>query len=73
MKVIEYGHIKPLYAKCNGCGAILEFVKKDTRMSNMHLARGPQHDGRDYIVNCPVCGRAIYEMDFYDTLSDVNS
>ena len=61
MKVYEYGHIKPMYAFCSGCGAILEFVKRDAKMSNMCLAKGPQCNGKDYVVICPVCGRAIYE------------
>ena len=67
MRVYKYGHIAPRYAFCNGCGAILEFTKVDLKMSNMHLAKGPQNDGKDYVVNCPVCGRAIYDSQFKDT------
>ena len=67
MRVVEYGHIKPRYAFCHGCGAILEFTKVDMKMSNIHLAKGPQNAGKDYVVNCPVCGRAIYDGQFKDT------
>lgn len=70
MRVVEYGHIKPRYAFCNGCGAILEFNKTDMKMSNMHLAKGPQHNGKDYCVNCPICGRAIYDGMFKDSAEE---
>lgn len=61
MKVLSYRHIKPLFAFCTGCGATLEFVRKEASMSKIHLARGPQNDGKDYFVTCPVCGKIIYE------------
>lgn len=50
MKVIEYGHIEPVRARCNGCGALLEFSERDAR------------NFRDKLyVNCPMCGRGIGE------------
>lgn len=67
MRVLEYGHIKPRYAFCPGCGAILEFNKSDMRVSITALHKGFQNDGKDYVVNCPVCGRAIYDANFKDS------
>ena len=67
MKVYQYGHIKPQYAFCSGCGAILEFVEKDIHMSRKCLTRGPQHDGTDCYVMCPICGKIIYEKYFRDS------
>lgn len=67
MRVYEYGHIKPRYAFCTGCGAILEFDKTDLKMSNMHISKGAQYNGKDYVINCPVCGRAIYDGQFKDS------
>ena len=64
MKVYEYGHIKPMYAFCTGCSAVLEFDKSDQRVSNVALQKGLQHDGKDYVIKCPVCSRAIYDRDF---------
>jgi hypothetical protein len=70
MRVVEYGHIKPFYAFCHGCGAILEFSKTEARMSNISLQRGPQRDGKDYVVYCPVCRRAIYEKEWKETVEE---
>lgn len=70
MKVYEYGHIKPMYAFCSGCGAILEFVRQDAKMSNMCLAKGPQNNGKDYVITCPVCGRAVYEQSWKATAEE---
>lgn len=64
MRVYSYGHIKPLYAFCRGCGAILEFSSKESKVSRYCLANGPQDDGRDYFIMCPVCSRVIYDRDF---------
>ena len=61
MKVLSYRHIKPLFAFCTGCGATLEFARREASMSKLHLARGPQKDGKDYYIICPVCGKVIYE------------
>ena len=67
MKVYQYGHIKPQYAFCSGCGAILEFVESDIHMSKKCLTRGPQHDGTDRYVMCPCCLKAVYEKYFRDS------
>ncbi len=64
MRVYKYGHIKPLYAFCRGCGAILEFNSRDSRMTNRCIAHGPEDVGRDRYVNCPVCGRTIFDGAF---------
>lgn len=50
MKVIEYGHIEPIRARCNRCGALLEFSEREAR------------NFRDKLyVNCSMCGRGIGE------------
>ena len=67
MRVVEYGHIKPRYAFCAGCGAILEFNKTDQRLTNMALHHGLANDGKDWMITCPVCTRVIYDRDFKDT------
>lgn len=67
MKIIKYGHIKPIYAFCRGCGAILEFTKADTKISNIALSKGLQNEGKDFIVICPCCRRAIYDEQFEDS------
>jgi len=61
MKVLSYCHIKPLFAFCTGCGATLEFVRREAKMSKIHLVNGTQNDGKDYYIICPVCGKIIYE------------
>lgn len=71
MKIIQYGHLKPQYTKCTDCGAILEFTKADLTLSITHIAKGPQHDGRDYFINCPVCRHKIYDGHFLETLSGI--
>lgn len=70
MRVIEYGHIKPAFAFCSGCGAIIEFERKEARMSNIAMQKGRQHDGKDSLVNCPICGKAIYEKDWKESVED---
>jgi hypothetical protein len=70
MRVYEYGHIKPMYAFCPGCGAILEFNKSDQRLSNIALHKGLQNDGKDWVIKCPVCMRAIYDCDFKESPDD---
>lgn len=67
MKVYSYGHIKPMYAFCSGCGAVLEFNKSDQRLSNIALHKGFQNDGKDWVIKCPVCTRAIYDRDFKES------
>lgn len=67
MRVYEYGHIKPMYAFCSGCGAILEFNKSDQKVSNTALHKGFQNDGKDWVIKCPVCTRAIYDRDFKES------
>ena len=64
MRVYQYGHIKPLYAFCTGCGAILEFDKQEQCLSSIAVHKGLQHGGKDYVIKCPVCSRAIYDRDF---------
>lgn len=71
MKVVEYGYILPFYAFCTGCGAVLEFTKRDAKMSNICLAKGPRNDGRDYMVACPVCGRILYEHSWKTSKEEV--
>jgi hypothetical protein len=67
MRVREYGHIKPMYAFCSGCGAILEFDKSDQRLSIVALHKGLQNDGKDWLIKCPVCTRTIYDCDFKES------
>lgn len=67
MRVVEYKHIKPKYAFCAGCGAILEFNKADQRLTNMALHHGLSNNGKDWMVTCPVCMRAIYDRDFKES------
>lgn len=64
MKVCSYGHIKPMYAFCASCGAILEFASHESRATDLCIAKGPQNDGRDRFVKCPVCGRKIFDGEF---------
>lgn len=71
MRVIEYGHLKPQYTKCTDCGAILEFTKADLTLSITHIAKGPQYDGRDYLITCPVCRHKIYDGYFKEKLSEI--
>lgn len=70
MRVVEYRHIKPKYAFCTGCGAILEFTKAESRMSNIALSKGLQNNGKDYVITCPCCGRAIYDKDWKDSVEE---
>ena len=67
MRVVKYGHIKPSYAFCRGCGAILEFTKSDSEMSFMNIRNGPQGEGKDYVVKCPICSRAVYDGEWKDS------
>jgi uncharacterized protein with PIN domain len=71
MKVLEYGHIKPMYTLCTGCGATLEFVQRDAKMHKVCLANGPQHDGRDHYINCPVCGKVIFEHSWAKSVEEI--
>lgn len=71
MKIIEYGHLKPQYTKCTKCGATLEFTRADLTLSIIHISKGPQHDGRDYFINCPVCRHKIYDGHFVETLQEI--
>ena len=64
MKVYEYGHIKPMYAFCSGCDAILEFSSRESKATNRCIAYGPQDEGKDRYINCPVCGRVIFDGSF---------
>ena len=64
MKVIVYGHIKPMYAKCHGCGATLEFPSREAKPSHSRVSHGFQGDGHDYYINCPMCGRAIFDKEW---------
>jgi predicted nucleic acid-binding Zn-ribbon protein len=70
MRVVKYGHIKPMYAFCPGCGAILEFDKSDQRLSIVALHKGLQNDGKDWLIKCPVCTRTIYDGNFKDTAEE---
>lgn len=58
MKVYEYGHIKPMYAFCSGCGAILEFNSRETKKTNRCI------EGKYHYINCPICGRVIFDGNF---------
>lgn len=52
MKIVKYGHIKPIEHFCTGCGCVYEYVIRDIK---------EKYDGstlRSY-VNCPVCGRSF--------------
>lgn len=71
MRIIQYGHLKPQYTKCTECGAILEFTRADLRLSTTHLSKGPQHDGRDYFINCSVCRHKIYDGHFVEMLTGI--
>lgn len=50
MKVIEYGRIKPIRARCPYCEALLEFN-----------VRGSMYCKGKLFVDCIVCGAMIYE------------
>lgn len=64
MRVVEYKHIKPMYAFCRGCGAILEFAAMEASMSYTRMQKGPQGNGMDYYINCPCCHRKIYDNEW---------
>ena len=64
MRVVQFGHIKPMYAFCRGCGAILEFAAMEAKMSNKRIQLGLQGNGRDYYINCPCCHRVIFDEDW---------
>lgn len=68
MKVLDYGHIRPYYSLCSGCGATLEFDKRDIKNSNKCDARGPSYD--KYVV-CPVCNKIIYEHSWRKFVEDL--
>lgn len=51
MRIIEYGYIKPKEVKCNHCGALLEYVDHDLKMSRIGI----------YDLQCPVCLQLIYK------------
>ena len=70
MRVVEYRHIKPMYAFCRGCGAILEFPAREAKMSYSRVAHGFQGDGNDYYINCPVCGRAIFDGEWKSSVAE---
>ena len=49
MRIVKYGRIKPTLITCHGCGAELEYCKRDIQV----VACTP-------FVRCPVCGKAIH-------------
>ncbi len=51
MKIISYGHIKPVEIFCNWCGAMLECTRADVQ-------KFPYQSQRSFI-KCPVCGKLI--------------
>jgi hypothetical protein len=67
MRVYSYGHIKPMYVFCRGCGAVLEFNSREVRLTNYCIAHGAQDDGKDYFIKCPVCSYTLYDKDFKAT------
>jgi uncharacterized protein with PIN domain len=71
MKVLDYGFIKPMYTVCVGCGATLEFVQRETKMNKVCLASGPQNDGRDRYINCPICGKVIFEHSWAKSVEEI--
>lgn len=68
MKVLDYGHVNPHYAKCDKCRATLEFDMRDAIKSNECDANGPTYAR---YVNCPVCGAAIYEYSWRKCVEDL--
>jgi transposase len=68
MKVLDYGHINPHYARCNMCGATIEFDMRDVIKSIKCDACGPSYDRW---VNCPVCGVTIYEHEWRKCKEDL--
>ena len=70
MRVVEYRHIKPKYAFCHGCGAILEFATANSSMAKLTLQKGPQNKGKDYFVRCPACSRVIYDGEWKDSVDE---
>lgn len=68
MKVLDYGHINPHYARCSLCRATLEFDLRDVIKSNKCDANGPSYDR---YVNCPVCGVAIHEYEWRKCREDL--
>jgi uncharacterized protein with PIN domain len=53
-----------MYAFCRGCGAVLEFTTREAKLTNISLQKGLQNNGKDYLVHCPVCGRAIWNNEW---------
>jgi hypothetical protein len=39
-------------------------------MSNIALSRGLQNNGKDYVINCPCCGRATYDGDWKKSVEE---
>ena len=70
MRVIEYKHIKPKYAFCRGCGAILEFTAAESSTSKLALQKGLQNKGEDYFVRCPACSRVISDGEWKDSVDE---
>ena len=70
MRIVEYGHIKPKYAFCRGCGAILEFTAAESSLSKLTLQKGHQNNGKDCFVRCPACSRVIYDGEWKDSVGE---
>lgn len=51
MKIISYGHIKPVEIFCKWCGATLEYTRADVQ-------KLPCWSQKPFI-KCPVCGEPI--------------
>lgn len=57
MKVIKQGKLagdEVYQAKCNQCGTIVEFERKEARYES------DQRDGDSLVVSCPTCGKEIW-------------
>lgn len=49
MRIVKYGHIKPIEHFCTGCGCTFEYIPRDIK----ELGNGMK------VIYCPVCGRGF--------------
>ena len=71
MRIIEYGELKPQYCKCPKCKSVLEITHGDLKFTPRYLSTGPQYDGKDVYVRCPVCGHKVLDSHFTEGLSEI--
>lgn len=57
MRIVSYGHIKPKFMACSGCGAELEYLPRDIET----MRPGTPHAKN--FVRCPVCGHITWVND----------